>query len=118
MPLGEMPLVLGWHGVVPDNLPRTWEQLDDYPNVLRGSTNAENEFPLAAEFIARVVSATPPVDRASLFFEPESMDAQLDEPQMMRALEQIHIKDGEGQTSEESSCQVTLPPAISSWPIN
>ncbi|QEG35011.1 type 2 periplasmic-binding domain-containing protein [Bythopirellula goksoeyrii] len=110
VPLGEMPLVLGWHGVVPDNLPRTWEQLDDSPNVLRGSTNAENEFPLAAEFIARVVSATPPVDRATLFFEPESMDAQLDEPQMMRALEQIHIKDGEGQTSEESSCQVTLPP--------
>jgi len=110
VPLGEMPLVLGWYGVAPTESPKTWEQLDDSPNAARQSTNTEFEFPLAAEFISRVVSATPPVDRASLFFEPESMDARLDEPQMMRALEQIRRTDGEDDTSDESSYQVTLPP--------
>ena len=111
LPLGEMPLVLAWYGKVPDKLPRTWDQLDE---LLLASGFSESEpmlrYPLAAEFISRVVSATSPVDRAALFFDPETMDARLNQPQMVRALEQPRDMDREDSEDVSFDWQVTLPP--------
>ena len=102
IPLGEMPLVLAWWGPLPGKLPETWEELAENSQ-FRLSKELETgvEFPLAAEFIARVVAATPVVDRAALFFDPESMKAQLSQPQMQRALSQLRSLASHGQASDE-----------------
>lgn len=111
MPLGEMPLVLAWRGEVPANLPKTWGQLAESPLARQAnSSEAAVDYPLAAEFIARVVAATPPMDRAALFFDPETMDADLSQPQMLRALAQIRSVPGDTAVDTSFSCEVTLPP--------
>jgi hypothetical protein len=85
--LGEMPLALAWEGEVPENLPTTWSQLGEQS--ARAKKSREQPFPLASEFIARALAATPPADRAGLFFDAQSFDAKLTTPQLVRALEEM-----------------------------
>ncbi|MDZ4657801.1 MAG: hypothetical protein SH868_09525 [Bythopirellula sp.] len=83
--LGEMPLTMAWRGEVPEKLPESWEQLST--NAARTAKSEELPFPLISEFLARTLAATPPADRAALFFDAQTMNAKLDQPQMVRGLE-------------------------------
>jgi ABC-type glycerol-3-phosphate transport system substrate-binding protein len=85
LPLGEMPLVLAWSRGIPKKLPTTWEQFGAAGIGLHRSDGAP--FPLTREFIARAVTVTSPADRATLFFDPQTMAARLTTPQLVRALE-------------------------------
>ncbi len=105
LPLGESPLALAWNGSVPDPLPATWEQLGK-----RSAANSPadgTDYPLTKEFLARVLAATPPGDRADLFFDAETMEAKLTQPQMVRALEALSSK--QPQVESYLTVSVALP---------
>ncbi|TWU25928.1 hypothetical protein [Bythopirellula polymerisocia] len=110
VPLGEMPLCLGWTGDTQAKLPATWEQLAELPFPRRSEFKLAIEFPLAAELIARAVAATPRGNRAALFFDPETMDARLNQPQIVRALEQMRGVITKDASKEKFAANVTLPP--------
>jgi maltose-binding protein MalE len=103
LPLGEKPLVVSWQGAFPEKLPVTWGQVDE---VDVGNTVSDQD--LLGEFIARVVAATEPGDRSSLFFAAESMDARLTNPQIVQALESIVARGKSSVT--ETRLSVDVPP--------
>ena len=114
MPLGEIPLVLAWRGKLPAKLPTTWKQLDQLQprmefEAAQAGPVSWTRFPIAAEFIARTVAATPLGERATLFFDPTTMNAQLDLPQMVGALEQLRRATGTVPDSASLSIEVTIP---------
>ncbi len=101
--LGEMPLVMAWQGVVPKKLPETWEQLGT--RAVRAEKSLEQPFPLTCEFLSRTLAATPPADRATLFFNAQTMNAELLQPQMVHALETMAATASEA----DFSAAVVLP---------
>jgi hypothetical protein len=102
--LGEQPVLMAWHGDIPKTLPTTWEEVD------RLAGPSDGSFPLAAEFLARVVAATPKGERASLLFDPATMDACLTQPQFVHSLEQMQAARQRSKTSAALSFQVSTPP--------
>lgn len=104
LPLGDMPLSVSWQGELPEKLPATWEQ---FAEQAIGSDNAgDSEFPLTREFLARAVAITSSADRATLFFDPQTMDARLTTPQLVKALK--WLADATQQQGKVSA-NVTLP---------
>jgi hypothetical protein len=104
LPLGDAPLVLAWKGSPPAILPTTWEQ---FAAASVGIADSDvPPFPLTREFLARAVAATSPADRATLFFDPQTMDARLATPQLERALEWLVAS---SMKTAESSANVVLP---------
>jgi hypothetical protein len=96
LPLGEKPLMVNWRGEIPEKLPTTWGQADEI------KVGRESDGNLLQEFIARVVAATEPGDRAGLFFAEQTMDAELTHSQIVESLEKM-IRE-----QEENRPQVSL----------
>ena len=106
--LGEMPLAMAWRGEVPAKLPVTWEQLGT--SAVRAEKTVELRFPLTSELLARTLAMTPSADRAALFFDAQSMNAELTQPPMVRALETME----EAAAEAKFSATVALPRTASS----
>jgi hypothetical protein len=104
LPLGDAPLILSWHGFSPEKSATTWEQLAESPVGIKQSQLPP--FPLTREFIARALAVTSPADRGTLFFDPQTMDARLTTPQLVRALEWLLASSKNPVTS---SVNVELP---------
>jgi hypothetical protein len=104
LPLGDLPLAVGWRGELPDKRPSTWEQFVESNVGLDQS--GKSPFPLTREFVARAVALTSPADRATLFFDPQTMDARLTMPQLVRALEWLAAS---AKKAEGPSANVVLP---------
>lgn len=106
---GEMPLVIGWKEKIPDPLPKTWKELDPLlsppPRPLFDVTSGEGFYPLSAELFARVIASTAPSDRATLFFDPQSMKARLETPAIVQATEAILAR----STDSSASASVAFP---------
>jgi hypothetical protein len=104
--LGDMPLVLAGQGELPEKPPKTWQEYGPHRT---GKDLVVGPFPLVSEFLARGLAATPPVDRASLLFDPQTFYAKLASPPLVRALEEMS-----GMTDKESlQAEVVLPKANS-----
>lgn len=85
LPLGESPLVFAWQGTVPEPLPSTWDKLGAHG--VRGNKVELGEFPLASEFLARVLAMTSPPERSTLLFDAQTFEAKLSQPQLIKAAE-------------------------------
>jgi ABC-type glycerol-3-phosphate transport system substrate-binding protein len=104
LPLGDSPLALAWTGSPPEKVPTTWEQFSELPvGVKRPGLPP---FPLTREFIVRALAVTSPPDRATLFFDPQTMDARLTTPQLIRALDWLIAS---SKQSDNASANVKLP---------
>lgn len=104
LPLGDSPLVLAWRGPLPEKPPVTWEQFAEAAVSVKQS--ALLPFPLAREFIARALAVTSPPDRATLFFDPQTMTARLTTPQLVRSLEWLIAS---SKQQDNLSANVILP---------
>jgi hypothetical protein len=104
LPLGDSPLALAWSGSLPEKMPTTWEQFSESAVGVKRSHLPP--FPLSREFIARALAVTSPPDRATLFFDPQTMDARLTTPQLVRALEWLIAS---SKHTDDPAANVTLP---------
>jgi hypothetical protein len=95
---------MAWSGPLPEKPPTTWEQLAESNVAATGSDSPP--FPLTREFMARALALTSPSDRPTLFFDPQTMDALLTTPQLIRALEWLI---GSASNSADSTADVVLP---------
>ena len=105
LPLGEMPLAWGWFGEAPAKLPTTWEQF--LVAEVGVGQPSESPLPLTREFLARAVALTAPADRGILFFDPQTMQARLTSPQLVRAVEWLATSARDSSASPTAS--VVLP---------
>jgi maltose-binding protein MalE len=100
LPLGEKPLLVNWEGQLPEKLPTTWGQAEEMQVGRAGDRD------LLQEFIARVVAATEPGDRAGLFFAEQTMDAELTQAQIVESLEKMVRM---GEKSEAAKLSIEVP---------
>lgn len=106
LPLGEMPLAMGWTGELPEKLPTTWEQFAEAGFGVGPET--ESAWPLTREFLARALALTTPADRATLFFNAQTLEARLTTPQLVQAGEWLAAT---AKPSPQRAAAVVLPRA-------
>jgi len=110
LPLGDPPLVLASGEELPQGVADNWEQFDAMERRLPENEPGAFPYPLAAELLARTLATTPPRDWPSLLFDSLTMQARLELPQVVRAVERMIAQLGSDQpTGEEQVAHVALP---------